>query len=108
MYMTALLRPVPNPHLTNKEPKARGHSARGPLRGLAWPTSEGPGEGPLAAGRACWTPQDQKLSASLPLKALVCWTSLVVQWLRSGLPSAGCLGSIPGQGTGSPHATCPN
>ena len=57
MYVTALLRPVPNPHLTNKEPKAQGHSARGPLRGLAQPTSEGPGEGPLAAGRACWTPK---------------------------------------------------
>ena len=28
-------------------------------------------------------------------------TSLVVQWLRLQAPSAGCLGSIPGQGTRS-------
>ena len=32
-------------------------------------------------------------------------TSLVVQWIRLRTPNAGHLGSIPGQGTGSPmHA----
>ena len=31
----------------------------------------------------------------------VCGTSLVVQWLRLCAPSAGTLGSIPGQGTRS-------
>ena len=29
------------------------------------------------------------------------WTSLVVQWLRLCTSNAGCLGSIPSQGTGS-------
>ena len=28
--------------------------------------------------------------------------SLAVQWLRLRAPNAGCLGLIPGQGTGSP------
>ena len=34
-------------------------------------------------------------------------TSLVVQWLRTVVPSstAGATGSIPGQGTKSPHGT---
>ena len=32
-------------------------------------------------------------------------TSLVVQWLRLHAPNAGCLGSIPGQGTKIPNAT---
>ena len=32
-------------------------------------------------------------------------TSLVVQWLRLSAPSAGDMGSIPGQGTKLPSAT---
>ena len=32
-------------------------------------------------------------------------TSLVVQWLRLCVPNVGSLGSIPGQGTKSLHAT---
>ena len=33
-------------------------------------------------------------------------TSLVVQWLRLRASTAGGLGSIPGQGTKTPHAAC--
>ena len=37
-------------------------------------------------------------------KKLISGTSLIVQWLRLLIPNAGCLGSIPGQGTKDP--TC--
>ena len=33
------------------------------------------------------------------------WTSLEVQWLRLLASTAGCTGSMPGQGTTIPHAT---
>ena len=48
----------------------------------------------------------QELLISKPKPKQKWWgTSLVVQWLRLHAPNAGCLGSIPGQGTKIPYAT---
>ena len=48
----------------------------------------------------------QELLISKPKQKQKWWgTSLVVQWLRLHAPNAGCLGSIPGQGTKIPYAT---
>ena len=40
----------------------------------------------------------------IPFQEFHCRTSLVVQWLRLSIPNAGGSGSIPGQGTKTPHA----
>ena len=39
------------------------------------------------------------------LRSLAVGTSLVVQWLTLCMSTAGDTGSIPGQGTKTPHAT---
>ena len=47
----------------------------------------------------------KRIRVHTAIREWITGTSLVVQWLRLYAPNAGCLGSIPGQGTRSRMST---